>query len=90
MDALPDDAYRILILEEFGGTKHVYCSWDCLRRAMKSYVAPLSPREQAAIEQNNKQVEEANTLATVNAVAAAANNPAVSQPDGFAGDANNE
>jgi len=85
-DSLPDDAYRILILEAFGGQKAVFCSWDCMRRAMKSYVAPLSPREQAEIEKNNEAVEE-KKKAAVNLAAAVVHNPeAVSQPDGFSGE----
>jgi hypothetical protein len=50
---VPDDAFRILILESFVGTKQVFCSWDCLRRVMKSYVPPFSPREKAEIDARN-------------------------------------
>lgn len=74
---VPDDAFRVLILEDFLGKKSVYCSWDCLRRAMKSYIPPLSPREQAEIDAHNATL-------TPTVPATVQNTEAVSQPDGFA------
>lgn len=58
-EALPDDAARLLIIVHYDGRRSVYCGWDCLRRSMKDYVPPLSPREKAAIEMNNAKVEAA-------------------------------
>ena len=54
----PDEAARLLVITHFDGRRAAYCSWDCLRRAMKDYVPPLSPREKAEIERNNKKIEE--------------------------------
>lgn len=76
---VPDDAFRILILESFVGTKQVFCSWDCLRRAMKNYVPPFSPREKAEIDARNATLKP--TLAEPVELAPV---EAVSQPDGFA------
>jgi hypothetical protein len=88
--SLPDDAYRIIVIEEFAGAKHVFCSWDCARRAMKDYVPPLSPREKAKIEENNAKLN-SSTQTSINEAAIAAqkaiaNVVAINQADGFAGE----
>src|SRR6266436_1191136 len=56
-EAYPDDAIRFLTLMHGDGRRGIFCGWDCLRRSMKDYVSPLSPREQAAIMANNKAAE---------------------------------
>src|SRR6266478_4184035 len=93
--SVPDDAYRILILEHFGTTKNVFCSSDCLRRWMKNYVAPLSPRERAEIETNNAAFVQPPTIQNPDADRTHDNREirnmlAVSQSDGFAGEENSE
>jgi len=56
VNAYPDDAVRYITVMHYDGRRGIFCGWDCLRRSMKDYVAPLSPREKAAIMMNNAQV----------------------------------
>lgn len=57
-DNIPDDAWRLLVLSGFtDNSKSVFFSRECLRDYMRSYSPPLSPKEAAKIEENNKKYE---------------------------------
>lgn len=58
-EALPDEAYRLLILSNFNGGKVVFCKPECLRDFMRTYVPPLSPSEKRKQDENNLAVEAA-------------------------------
>jgi hypothetical protein len=98
--SLPDSAYRILILESFGGQKNVFCSDGCLRRWMKSYIPPLSPREKAEIESHNAALKPTVVTVPIPQIPGIEQSQyteafqeqavALSQPDGFAGENTSE
>jgi len=102
-EGVPDDAWRVLILEQFGGQKNVFCSQDCLRRWLKNYIPPLSPKEKAQIEAHNAALTPTIPVSNVITVpipevpgiseseyveAIKEESVAISQPDGFAEEGN--
>lgn len=47
-DAIPDEAFRLLTLEDFTGRKLVFCKKKCVLRYLDQVYTPVrSPREQA-------------------------------------------
>lgn len=61
---IPDEAFRLLILQNFTGQKIVFFRPECLRDYMRTYVPPLSPREQAEIAARNTAVDASNGVST--------------------------
>lgn len=55
-EAIPDDAYRLLVLQLFSGKKFLFCSRACLRDFMRTYIALRSPRELTEEMTNNLSV----------------------------------
>ena len=55
--AVPDGMYRVLTLTVGMSTvPKVFCCYDCLRRYMRDYVPPRSPREIKEEAENNLRV----------------------------------
>lgn len=45
LEQIPDQVYRLIIVSNFLGTKHLFFSRDCLKEFMRTYVPPKTPRE---------------------------------------------
>ena len=48
---IPDEAWRMIHIQGFADDKpKMYCCRQCMRDAMRDYVPPVSPREQARMD----------------------------------------